>query len=114
MVGTIAFAVIALGFGAAYALRTPAFEVPDEVAHYWRATAAAYGHVVIGERVALPRGYRVIVWALTLTADDNRVTSERLRKARGVMLPDQLPQSAPVAAHYSAERYVPASSSAAA
>src|SRR4051812_41685524 len=51
MIRSIAFAAIALLFGAAYALRTPAFEVPDEVAHYWRATAAAYGHVVIGERV---------------------------------------------------------------
>src|SRR6266550_2660764 len=50
---------------------TPAVEVPDEVAHYWRATAAAYGHVVVGERVGLPRGYRVIVWALMLTPDDN-------------------------------------------
>src|SRR6266513_733934 len=107
MVRTIAFAVIALGFGAAYALRTPAFEVPDEVAHYWRATAAAYGHVVIGERVALPRGYRVIVWALTLTPDDNRVTSERLRRARGVMLQDELRDATPVAGLYSPATYVP-------
>jgi uncharacterized membrane protein len=107
MVRTIAFAVIALGFGAAYALRTPAFEVPDEVAHYWRATAAAYGHVVIGERVALPRGYRVIVWALTLTPDDNRVTSERLRKARGVMLQDEFRDATPVAGLYSPATYVP-------
>lgn len=107
MVRTIAFAIIALGFGAAYALRTPAFEVPDEVGHYWRATAAAYGHVVIGERVALPRGYRVIVWALTLTPDDNRVTSERLRKARGVMLQDELRDATPVAGLYSPATYVP-------
>ena len=107
MVRTIAFAVIALGFGAAYALRAPAFEVPDEVAHYWRATAAAYGHVVIGQRVALPRGYRVIVWALTLTPDDNRVTSERLRRARGVMLQDELRDATPVAGLYSPATYVP-------
>src|SRR5438067_1080592 len=107
MVRTIAFAVIALGFGAAYALRTPAFEVPDEVAHYWRATAAAYGHVVVGERVALPRGYRVIVWALMLTPDDNRVTSERLRKARGVLLQDELRDATPVAGLYSPATYVP-------
>jgi len=107
MVRTIAFAVIALGFGAAYALRTPAFEVPDVVAHYWRATAAAYGHVVIGERVALPRGYRVIVWALTLTPEDRRVTSERLRKARGVMLQDELRDPTPVAGLYSPATYVP-------
>jgi uncharacterized membrane protein len=107
MVRTIAFALIALGFGAAYALRTPAFEVPDEVGHYWRATAAAYGHVVIGERVGLPRGYRVIVWALTLTPDDNRVTSERLRRARGVMLQDELRDATPVAGLYSPATYVP-------
>jgi uncharacterized membrane protein len=107
MARLIAFAAIALGFGAAYALRTPAFEVPDEVAHYWRATAAAYGHVVIGERVGLPRGYRVIVWALTLTLDDPRVTSERLRKARGVLLQDELRDATPVAGLYSPATYVP-------
>jgi len=107
MARTIVFAVIALVFGAAYALRTPAFEVPDEVAHYWRATAAAYGHVVVGERVGLPRGYRVIVWALTLTPEDNRVTSERLRKARGVLLQDEFRDKTPVAGLYSPATYVP-------
>lgn len=107
MIRTIAFAAIALGLGAAYALRTPAFEVPDEVAHYWRATAAAYGHVVVGERVGLPRGYRVIVWALTLTPDDNRVTSERLRKARGVLLQDEFRDKTPVAGLYSPATYIP-------
>jgi uncharacterized membrane protein len=107
MTRSIVFAVIALVFGAAYALRTPAFEVPDEVAHYWRATAAAYGHLVVGERVGLPRGYRVIVWALTLTPDDNRVTSERLRKARGVLLQDEFRDKTPVAGLYSPATYVP-------
>src|ERR1051326_2955582 len=107
MTRSIVFAVIALVFGAAYALRTPAFEVPDEVALYWRATAAAYGHLVVGERVGLPRGYRVIVWALTLTPDDNRVTSERLRKARGVLLQDEFRDKTPVAGLYSPATYVP-------
>ena len=99
--------VIALGFGVAYALRTPAFEVPDEVAHYWRATAAAYGHIVVGERVALPRGYRTIVWALGLTPEDNRVTPERIRKAKGVMLQDEHRDATPVAGLYSPATYVP-------
>jgi len=101
------FALIALVFGAAYALKTPAFEVPDEVAHYWRATAAAYGHVVVGERVALPRGYRVIVWALNLTPDDPKVTPERIRKAKGVMLQDEYRDATPVAGLYSPATYVP-------
>ena len=99
--------MIALVFGAAYALQTPAFEVPDEVAHYWRATAAAYGHVVVGERVALPRGYRVIVWALNLTPDDPKVTPERIRKAKGVMLQDEYRDPTPVAGLYSPATYVP-------
>src|ERR1043165_8473549 len=102
-----AFVAIALAFGIAYALITPACEAPAEVAHYWRATAAAYGHVVVGERVGLPRGYRVIVWALTLTPDDNRVTSERLRKARGVLLQDEFRDKTPVAGLYSPATYVP-------
>jgi len=101
------FALIALVFGAAYALKTPAFEVPDEVAHYWRATAAAYGHVVVGERVALPRGYRVIVWALGLTPDDPKVTPERIRKAKGVMLQDEYRDPTPVAGLYSPATYAP-------
>lgn len=101
------FALIALVFGAAYALKTPAFEVPDEVAHYWRATAAAYGHVVVGARVALPRGYRVIVWALTLTPDAPRVTPERIRNAKGVMLQDEYRDATPVAGLYSPATYVP-------
>src|SRR5437667_12497065 len=100
MFRSAAFATVALLFGAAYALVTPAFEVPDEVAHYWRATAAAYGHVVVGQRVALPRGYRVIVWALSLTPDDERVTPERLRKARGVLLQDEYRDPTPVAGLY--------------
>jgi uncharacterized membrane protein len=103
----IAFGAIALFFGAAYALITPAFEVPDEVAHYWRATAAAYGHVVVGERVALPRGYRMIVWALALTPDDARVTPERLRRGRGVMLQDDYRDPTPVAGLYSPATYAP-------
>jgi len=102
-----AFAAIALAFGIAYALITPAFEVPDEVAHYWRATAAAYGHVVVGKRVALPRGYRVIVWALALTPDDNRVDADRVRRARGVMLQDDYRDPTPVAGLYSPATYVP-------
>ena len=103
----VGFAIVALVFGAAYALVTPAFEVPDEVAHYWRATAAGYGHVVIGQRVALPRGYRVIVWALNLTPDDNRVTPDRLRRARGVQLQDDYRDPTPVAGLYSPATYVP-------
>src|SRR5207253_643686 len=50
---------------------------------------------------------RVIVWALTLTPDDNRVTSERLRRARGVMLQDELRDATPVAGLYSPATYVP-------
>ena len=102
-----AFAVIALAFGAAYALITPAFEVPDEVGHYWRATAAAYGHVVVAQRVALPRGYRTIVWALSLTPDYNVVDADRLRRARGVMLQDEYRDPTPVAGLYSPAAYVP-------
>jgi len=103
----IAFAVLALVFGGAYALVTPAFEVPDEVAHYWRATAAAYGHVVVGERVGLPRGYRVIVWAMTLTPDDSRVTPDRIRRSRGVLLQDEYRDATPIAGLYSPATYVP-------
>lgn len=102
-----AFAVIALAFGAAYALITPAFEVPDEVGHYWRATAAAYGHVVVGKRVPLPRGYRVIVWAMGLTPDDNHVDADRLRRARGVMLQDDYRDPTPIGGLYSPATYAP-------
>jgi uncharacterized membrane protein len=102
-----AFLAIALAFGAAYALLTPAFEVPDEVGHYWRATATAYGHVVVAQRVALPRGYRVIVWALSLTPDDNVVDADRLRRARGVQLQDEYRDPTPIAGLYSPATYVP-------
>lgn len=102
-----AFAAIALAFGAAYALISPAFEVPDEVGHYWRATAAAYGHIVVAQRVALPRGYRTIVWALSLTPDDNVVDADRLRRARGVMLQDDYRDPTPVAGLYSPATYIP-------
>ncbi|HEX7193215.1 MAG TPA: DUF2142 domain-containing protein [Thermoanaerobaculia bacterium] len=35
--------VVALLFGAAFALLTPPFQVPDEIAHYYRACAIAHG-----------------------------------------------------------------------
>ena len=104
----MAFAAIALVFGGAFALVTPAFEVPDEVHHYWRATAAAYGHVVVGQAVRLPRGYRVIVWALELMPHGAvRVTPERLRLARGVMPQDEYGDPTPVGGLYSPATYVP-------
>lgn len=107
MYRSAAFTLVALVFGAAYALITPAFEVPDEVGHYWRATAAAYGRVVVAQRVGLPRGYRVIVWALTLTPDDPRVTPDRVRRARGVLLQNELRDPTPVAGLYSPATYIP-------
>lgn len=101
-----AFTAIALGFGAAYALITPAFEVPDEVGHYWRATSVAYGHVVVGKKVGLPRGDRVIIWALQL-ADGEHLDADRLRKARGVMLQDEYRDPTPIAGLYTPAAYVP-------
>jgi hypothetical protein len=35
--------IVALLFGAAFALLTPPFQVPDEIAHYYRACAIAHG-----------------------------------------------------------------------
>ena len=107
MYKVIAFTIIALVFGAAFALVTPAFEVPDEVSHYWRATAAAYGHVVVGARVGLPRGHRVIIWALELVPHGERLTPERVRKAKGVMLQDEYRDPTPIAGLYSPATYVP-------
>ena len=93
----IGFALIAIGFGAAYALVTPPFEVPDEAAHYLRATAAAYGNVVIQGRVSLPRAYRVVVWALT----------SRLSTARGIELQNDDREMIPLAGIYLPASYVP-------
>jgi uncharacterized membrane protein len=44
------FAGLALGFGAAFILLTPPFEVPDEDAHWRRAFALSLGHVVAVKR----------------------------------------------------------------
>ena len=91
------FALIAIGFGAAYALVTPPFEVPDEAAHYLRATATAYGNVVIQGRVSLPRAYRVAIWALT----------SRLPTARGIELQNDDREVIPLAGIYLPASYVP-------
>jgi uncharacterized membrane protein len=93
----IGFVLLAVGFGAAYALVTPPFEVPDEAAHYLRATAAAYGNVIIQQQVALPRAYRVAVWAMT----------SRLPTARGVTLQNDDREPVPLAGIYLPAAYVP-------
>ncbi|HEY8131744.1 MAG TPA: DUF2142 domain-containing protein [Thermoanaerobaculia bacterium] len=102
----ISFAAVALIFATAFALITPPFEVPDEVGHYWRASSIAYGNVGRGSPV-MPRGFRIIVWALW-TVDRNRhLTAERMRLARGVQLESDVPVSLRTPAYYSPAAYLP-------
>ena len=102
----ISFAAVALLFGTAYALITPPFEVPDEVGHYWRASSIAYGYVGRGQPV-MPRGFKIIVWALWTPERGLHLTAEKMRLARGVQLETQVrvPFRTPV--YYSPAAYLP-------
>ncbi len=102
----ISFAAVALFFGTAYALITPPFEVPDEVGHYWRASSIAYGHVG-GGRPLVPRGFRILVWALWTPERGRHLTAEKMRLARGVQLEPEVPVSLRTPTYYSPVAYLP-------
>jgi uncharacterized membrane protein len=102
----MSFAAVALLFGTAFALITPPFEVPDEVGHYWRASSIAYGYLGRGQPV-MPRGFKIIVWALWTPERDRHVTAEKMRLARGVQLEPQVRVPFRTPAYYSPAAYLP-------
>src|SRR5437867_518595 len=102
----ISFAAVALLFGTAYPLITPPFEVPDEVGHFWHASSIAYGYLDRGLPV-MPRGFRIIVWALWTPERGRHLTAEKMRLARGVQLEHRVRVPLRTPAYYSAAAYVP-------
>jgi uncharacterized membrane protein len=52
------FCVLLFGGGAFFAVAMPAFQVPDEVAHYTRAFELSRGHCFPTDSITMPTGYR--------------------------------------------------------
>ncbi len=52
------FCVLLFGGGAFFAVCLPAFQVPDEVAHYTRAFELSRGHCFPTDSITMPTGYR--------------------------------------------------------
>jgi len=100
-------AAILLGFGAAYALLTPPFEVPDEVGHYWRASSIAYGHVAPRGDVPMPRGLRAIVYWLWMSRRGEPVDRTRVASARAAPLEPEIAMKVRPYALYSPAAYAP-------
>jgi uncharacterized membrane protein len=76
-------------FAVAYAVITPPFQVPDEVAHYWHAVSIAHGnvfHVKQNDRMGtyVPKSARDFVyltWVETAGKPENKIGIARLRAA---------------------------------
>ncbi len=76
-------------FAVGYAVITPPFQVPDEVAHYWHAVSIAHGnvfHVMQNERMGtyVPKSARDFVyltWVETAGKPENKIGIARLRTA---------------------------------
>lgn len=76
-------------FAVGYAVITPPFQVPDEVAHYWHAVSLAHGnvfHVMQNERMGtfVPKSARDFVyltWVETAGKPENKIGMARLRAA---------------------------------
>lgn len=72
-----------------YAVVTPPFQVPDEVAHYWHAVSLAHGnvfHVMQNDRMGtyVPKSARDFVyltWVETAGKPENKIGMARLRAA---------------------------------
>ena len=61
------FLIVGIVAGLLYAVLTPPFQVPDEVGHYWRATAIAEGQILPaatpeGTFAEIPEGARTLVF----------------------------------------------------
>lgn len=88
--------VIAAAFAAlVFAFVTPPFKVPDEVGHFWRASAIAYGVVVPqvdsrGASAEIPVGLKTLVFILYSSPSESlqqqKVTAEKVRLARQLPL----------------------------
>jgi uncharacterized membrane protein len=76
-------------FAVGYAIITPPFQVPDEVAHYWHAVSLAHGnvfHVMQNDRMGtyVPKSARDFVyltWVETAGKPENKIGMARLRAA---------------------------------
>jgi uncharacterized membrane protein len=76
-------------FAVSYAVVTPPFQVPDEVAHYWHAVSLAHGnvfHVMQNDRMGtyVPKSARDFVyltWVETAGKPENKIGMARLRAA---------------------------------
>jgi uncharacterized membrane protein len=107
------YAAIALPVAIAFAFLTPPFQSPDEVAHYWRATAISRGQLVstqVGGRptAVISRDARDLVATLWMELAGTNVKFDRSKfQAARQLRPSQETVRVSFPAFYTAMPYVP-------
>jgi len=102
------FVGVAVLAGLTFAFVTPPFQTPDEVGHFWRATAIAYGTILPprADQVAhVPDGMKLFVYVML--THRGTITRDQFRTSLDVRLNDEIPREARFPAGYTPVPHVP-------